>query len=392
MTDREQMSVSAAADLLGVRKETVYAYVSRGLLRRTYASGPDGRRVSRLDLRQVRELAAQTHRTRPGQWELSIDSSISELDARGRLSYRGQDAIALAEAMSYEEVAETLWQQVPSGSWHPDEARDGHWQRAQSAAPSEATPADRARIVLALLAAENTERSALDSARTAIIRCAQSLGPRPVSWQGDVATTVTKALSLTVPTASTTDLVRRALCLLADHELATSTVAARAAAGTGAALPIVLLTGAAALGGPRHGRASTIAEQTLSIWLNTGELNSAVGGFGHSVYADVDPRAEALLAATLASHPEMEGPIHALSLQVLRRDGLHPNIDLALATMTHATSLRPGAGEAIFLVARLAGFTAHAVEERDQPMRFRPRAIYTGIMQAADRRTERPDG
>lgn len=118
-------------------------------------------------------------------------------------------------------------------------------------------------------------------------------------------------------------------------------------------------------------------------WLDHRELEDVAGGFGHAVYTDLDPRADNLLGAVLAEFPDLEPPIGELTLRVLRRDGLHPNIDLALAALSHAAGLRPGAGEAIFLTARLAGLTAHATEEHDQPLRFRPRAVYTGDLSGA---------
>lgn len=377
MSESEQITVAVAADLLGVQRETIYAYVSRGVLDRTYATDPDGRRVSLLDLGQVRDLAAHTHRPRTGQFELTIDTSVSELDPRGGLTYRGRGAVGLAATASYESVAEILWNTGSPGEWVPDEACDDRCRRAVAAAPSEATPADRARIVLSLLAAEPAAEPQV-TARAAIVSCARMLAPQPTPWAGDVATTVARSLAQDPPGQATVNLVRRALVLLADHELATSTVAARAAAGTSASTALALLTGAAALGGPLHGLASAAAERTIRRWLLERELDDAAGGFGHRVYTDLDPRAEDLLGATLTAHPELEEPMRSLTLRVLQRDGLHPNIDLALAALTVATPLRPGAGEAIFLVARLAGFAAHAAEEHDQPLRFRPRAIYTG--------------
>lgn len=378
MAEPEQVSVAAAAQLLGVRRETIYAYVSRGLLDRTHAADGDGRRVSLLDLQQVRDLARRTHRPRSGRFELTIDSSVSELDPRGRLAYRGRDAVDLAAASSYEQVAEILWHTTPSGAWRPDAISDDRCTRTTTAAPPNASPADRARIALGLLAAEPDHRTATEVARAAIITSARVLAPEPVPWAGDVATTVTTALAADGGTPADVELIRRALVLLADHELATSTVACRAAAGTGAPIALALLTGAAALGGPLHGRAAAAADRAIARWLRSGDLDQPAGGFGHAVYADLDPRADDLLGAVLTTYPDLEQQLSALTLRVLQRDGLHPNIDLALAALGHAANLRPGSGEAIFLVARLAGFTAHAVEEHDQPLRFRPRAVYTG--------------
>jgi citrate synthase len=60
------------------------------------------------------------------------------------------------------------------------------------------------------------------------------------------------------------------------------------------------------------------------------------------------------------------------------RRGTHPNIDFALGAFTEYAAMVPDAGEAIYLVARSAGWIAHALEEYGHRLRFRPRAVYTG--------------
>jgi citrate synthase len=66
-------------------------------------------------------------------------------------------------------------------------------------------------------------------------------------------------------------------------------------------------------------------------------------------------------------------------LAATRRRGLpQPNVDLALAALGHVTGMTRGAGEAIFAVARVAGWIAHALEEYDRATPIRLRAVYTG--------------
>jgi citrate synthase len=64
--------------------------------------------------------------------------------------------------------------------------------------------------------------------------------------------------------------------------------------------------------------------------------------------------------------------------EVHRRALPEPNIDFALATLAGVAGMVPGAGEAIFAVARTAGWIAHAMEEYDRNAPIRPRGIYTG--------------
>ena len=77
-----------------------------------------------------------------------------------------------------------------------------------------------------------------------------------------------------------------------------------------------------------------------------------------------------------------EEPLHGCTTSILdvvaSRGGRAPNIDFAFAVLTEAAGMEAEAGEAIFAVARSAGWIAHAIEEYDHPLRYRPRARYTG--------------
>jgi citrate synthase len=128
---------------------------------------------------------------------------------------------------------------------------------------------------------------------------------------------------------------------------------------------------------------------TISDRLRAG---AGVAGFGHSLYQNGDPRAAALLEQIHALPPVDLAPDlgsrsgrHALDLinevaEAMRsRTGVRPNIDFALATMALLNGMRPDAGEAIFAIARTAGWLAHGIEEYgDRPSRFRPNGRYAG--------------
>jgi citrate synthase len=103
-------------------------------------------------------------------------------------------------------------------------------------------------------------------------------------------------------------------------------------------------------------------------------------GFGHRLYPGGDPRARALLdrlRATAAGSPRL-AVVEALLDATARRGLPEPNVDLALAALAHVAGMVRGAGEAIFAVARTAGWIAHALEEYDRNTPIRPRAVYTG--------------
>ncbi|HEY6881522.1 MAG TPA: citrate/2-methylcitrate synthase, partial [Polyangiales bacterium] len=197
-------------------------------------------------------------------------------------------------------------------------------------------------------------------------------------------------LSSLPSTSARVQALNTALVLLADHELATSTFAARVAASTRADPFAVVLAGLGALAGPLHGKAATTLHRLL---LDAGREPNAdlaaarafssattISGFGHPVYTDGDPRAKELLSVLEpALKPRTRTVIEAVAKVGVRKTGTQPNIDFALAALAYAFEMRPGATEALFAIARSAGFIAHALEEYgEQPLRFRARALYTG--------------
>ena len=185
-------------------------------------------------------------------------------------------------------------------------------------------------------------------------------------------------------------MVDAALVLLADHELAASTVAARVAASVRADPYAVVSAGLAAVSGTLHGGASLGIEDLLREIDRPDRAASVVGprlrrgerlrGFGHRLYPAGDPRARVLLdrlRAAAAGSPRLE-VVEALLETTTGRGLPEPTVDLALAALAHVTAMTRGAGEAIFAIARTAGWIAHALEEYDRNTPIRPRAIYTG--------------
>jgi citrate synthase len=176
--------------------------------------------------------------------------------------------------------------------------------------------------------------------------------------------------------------VRRALVLLADHELNASTFAVRVAASTGASLSASVLAGLAALSGPRHGahylrvRAFLDEAEVLGVRATVRrrlQQGVAIPGFGHPLYADGDPRARALLARIALSGLEAEAVA-----AVDEAAGVPPNVDFALCALTRAAGLPPEAPFGLFAVGRCAGWIAHALEQHGAGALIRPRARYVG--------------
>jgi len=121
----------------------------------------------------------------------------------------------------------------------------------------------------------------------------------------------------------------------------------------------------------------TAAARVVGDLLRRGER---IPGFGHFIYKTGDPRAVSLIDMLRKAAPGSERlAVVEAALAEARKLALpEPNIDFALAALAAVTGMIGGAGEAIFAVARAAGWLAHALEEYARNTPIRPRGIYTG--------------
>ncbi len=404
----EWIGAAEAADRLGIKPASLYAYVSRGVLtRRRDADG----RTSKFDADEVAELAQKGRpRRRPAGSELVIESSVTEI-TDGSLRYRGLDATDLARRRSFEDVAMLLWTgSLPDDGGTDSPRSDLEWQAtsealaagsaAQAALPAGTLPLERLQVIVPALAATDQFRLHLD--QPAVVAAGKSLiagmagalpAPQPLGAQagpGSIADRLGARLCPAPVPAGLTEVLSVALVLLADHELAASTLAARVAASVRADPYAVVATGLGAMGGALHGGAALGAELMLGAAASPAEVPRVVGdllrrgerlpGFGHFVYKDGDPRANMLLQITAefaAGSPRL-AVAAAVTEEVRRRALPEPNIEFALAVLADVAGMVRGAGEAIFAIARTAGWLAHALEEYERNIPIRPRGVYTG--------------
>lgn len=400
---RNVLTAEQVARRLGVKLETVYAYVSRGVLERTLSD--DGRR-SLFDSTDVEALARRGRPRRPGPRQGTVDVSLATAltGIRGdRLLLRGRDAAHLATSFTFEAVAELLWTGVlPSKTTWPEAPRKARVAvEATRVLPSSAGALERMSVATAALASAYPLRVDLrPEAVTAHARVLLAtyvevlprIGARGPARGGEArsyAQRLFSRISPLAPNGKRIALLDAALVLLADHELATSTFAARVAASTRADPFGVVLAGLGAVSGPLHGKAAaaahrmivdagaTTAEQAVAHAIETAGL---VPGFGHPVYEGVDPRAACLLERLRATaKPSTMATVESVVDAGRRSSTAEPNVDFALAAAAVALRAPIGATEAIFAVARTAGWIAHALEEYgEKPLRFRARAIYIG--------------
>lgn len=376
--DRELITTAQAADVLGVRVTTIYSYVSRGVLRP--ADSTRSRHAGTVFRRsEVVALSEARRRSRTGHFELTIDSAVTRIEPSGVLLYRGIDVAELALKQPFEAVAEIVWDGTDDNFGWPDVSLPEP--------PPSHTHRDLIRWAIGLAGLTDSARDSLSAGhfRDAGRRTIRSVGVSLASANngrvtGRIAELIQAGVRADETRAEVADELDVALGLLADHELATSTLAARAAASTGADPYAVMTAGVSALGGLRHGGASAGAYDVLRDVIDDRPMTSSdqVPGFGHAVYTDTDPRATVLLDRVALLDDRTAAAVDQLALRVRRQSGLAPNVDLGLAALSLACGLPRHTGEVIFTVARLAGFVAHGIEEQGHPLRFRPRASYTG--------------
>jgi citrate synthase len=402
------MTTAEAAIALGVKPATLYAYVSRGVLR---SHRLRGRRGSWFDPAEIDAIAVGRGRANGGL-DLAIPTALTRIDDAG-LSYRGRDVLELSQRASFESVASLLW----TGQLHHqrfDVPRDivRAARRATAWLPPEARLADR--LALIVTAAASADRLRFDLSPPAVVASGRLLIGAMVEGLPGLSRSDPPPLILSDRTAVDPSIAARLwarlsaepanegaavlngfLVLLADHELATSTVAARVAASTRANPYAAVAAALGTLDGPLHGTVSEEVHALLTRATGPGGSGGAVSdwlrrdqrvpGFGHTLYANGDPRARAALPLLrrLGGDPGARRRLQVVE-QVRRavsaRTPASPNSDFCLGALAFVAAMPADAGEAIFAIARTAGWVAHVLEEYGEaPLRFRARAIYSGL-------------
>src|SRR5438067_5550360 len=383
------LTARETAERLGIKRDTLYAYVSRGLLRSQPIPGSRERGYRTEEVERLRAGRGLSRATRSEPFVPVIDSAICLIEG-GRLYYRGHDAIRLAETTTLEDIAGLLWGQDPISTFRHSQRSEARGIGGRVGAAASLGVIERCHVRLAELAA--ADLGALDLTPHGIVRTGRAILYELAACIGDRPTAPDpvheQLAALWRLDQKGADLIRRCLVLLADHELNASTFVARCVASTGAT-PYAVVSGAlAALSGRRHGGASASAEallheiaerdDPLAVMAARLARNEMLPGLGHPLYPAGDPRAAALLKAAMAAIPASRPLIEAAVAAARQLVPQPPNVDFALAAATTALGLPQGTALAIFILGRTVGWIAHAIEQYQSDVLIRPRARYTG--------------
>lgn len=400
MSDLPRLTAAETAARLGVKPESLYAYVSRGLLSRERdASGSsfDPLEVESFARRRRRAPSASPGATARdsravGTPLMVLDTSLADIED-DELRYRGRSAARLAREQSFEEVVTWLWN-VPSLR---EPGRDDLTVARRTIAALGETASSLDRVLTAVTALGATDPLRDDPDPSQLVRVGARLLtglPAALAPDGDagaIAPTLWRALGGSARPEGAR-LLDAALVLVIDHDLAVSTLAARVAASARASGYAVVTAALGAFDAPLHGTASRAAVRMLWAVLDGDPPSTAIAravrdggrgipGFGQALYAGGDMRAIVLLEMLreMPGSADVLAVVDAVADEVARRAEARPNLDLALAALTMWAEMPEDAGAVIFATGRIAGWITHALDEYDErPMRLRPRGRYVG--------------
>ncbi len=349
-------------------------------------------------------------------------TALSFIDGRGgRLVYRGYDIRDLAQKSSFEEVCYLLWYgRLPrraelerlGAELARMRALPEDLQRLLYSLPTHLDPLDALRTVLSPLMAYDEDPE--DASREADLRRAKRLvaltgtvvaafhrlrqGQAPVSPDPQLghAANFLYMLRAEPPDPLHARALDTYFVLLADHGYNASTFTARVIASTLSDMVAAVVGAIGALKGPLHGGA---ARWTMEMLLTIGSVDNVepyvrglfeqrkkVPGFGHRVYKVEDPRARVLhqLSRQVAEHTgglvwvEMSERVDQLVAQLRGDREIYPNVDFYSASLLYNIGIPPDLMTPLFACSRMAGWTAHVMEQHGDNRLYRPESEYTG--------------
>jgi citrate synthase len=406
-----------AMAMLGIRQQTLYAYVSRGLI----ASIGQANRKEKLYLRADVERMGMRSLARTGHVALAasamnwgnpiVQTTITEITPMGP-RYRGRLATDLARArVPLESVAELLWtgylSDVPA-QWAVTRPSAELLRMTEAMVSPNATHQllEIFGLVTMQLGVESGPEAAAaergqggrmyDAARQIIqtlVACLGFAGPaarfRPMQAGETLVQGVSRALGV-AETDENLEALEAIMTVFADHELSPGTLCARVCASGGSALHSCIASGACAIAGLDIGREYLRVDAFLEGRLTAGvlmqrvaqaqERGQVVPGFVHPVYPQGDPRGRYLLEV-LGRRKRVSKQSRVLMQFVEDMDSglsLYPRHEFGVVALARAVGLPSQVPGALFGLARAIGWVAHVQEQRVTGSLLRPRAQFVG--------------
>jgi citrate synthase len=351
---------------------------------------------------------------------IATKSSICWIDgAAGVLAYRGIDIHELAERSNFEETTYLLWfgklpteAELTEFSKELAAARTLNWRIYDflRSVPTDATPMEVLRTAVSLLSLYDPDEK--DSSHEANVRKSYRLTSQ-IAMIVAIFDRIRKGKSIIDPDrklSHSANFLRMlngvnpnetavraldvALILQADHELNASTFAARVIASTLSDMHSAIVGAIGALKGPLHGGANA---ETMKLLLAIDEAEAdpveyvaqllaqkkKISGFGHRVYVTEDPRATHLRKMSedlgkAAGKPKWFDMSRKIELYINKEKKLNANVDFYSASTYTTLGIDIDLFTPIFAISRIAGWTAHVIEQHDDNRLIRPRADYIG--------------
>jgi citrate synthase len=397
MKNSPYLTAHEAAAELGISLATLYAYVSRGMIRSEAVSDDQRSRRYRLeDVEKLKQRKVARHNPEAvveSALHLGtpvLESSITLIDD-GRLYYRGHDVAQLATERTVEEVAALIWTGDLAADFPAAHAEFSPGVGSILQALTGLTPFEKYQVILPLAAVDDP--AAYDLRPLAVAQT----GARILRLMVTIAATsessgIAQALQQGwIPhNPDAVDLISAALILCADHELNVSSFTARCVASANATPYATVCAGLAALSGAKHGgyteRVEALLNEagcaeaiypTMTARLKRGDI---IPGFGQPLYPDGDPRGRLLLQLVAERYPD--SPVvemaEAASESALKLIGDYSTVDFGLAIVARVLNLPPGSALALFAIGRTIGWIGHAIEQYPLDRLIRPRARYIG--------------
>lgn len=345
------------------------------------------------------------------------DTAISTVGKEGvGLTYRGYSIEDLAQKASFEEVAFLLLEgRLPTAGELQAYQQTLLKQRALPEAlkkvlehmPATTHPMDVLRTgcsMLGTLEPETKEHSPRDIANR-LLACIPGMllywyhfhqSGRRIETSSSEKSIAAHFLSLLYQKPAPEEFRRAfdvSLILYAEHEYNASTFAARVTTSTEADFYSAIVSGIGTLRGPLHGGANEAAMELIQQYKTPAEATAGVKdklskkmkimGFGHRVYKHADPRSDIIQAwSKKLSEKAPDGYYYAVSKaieEVMREEKkIFPNLDFYSATAYHFCGIPTSLFTPIFVLARVSGWSAHILEQRENNRLIRPEANYTG--------------